>query len=487
MSSNGFAFANPTYTADNFFTYSAGDIEADSSIQELQQTEPIPAPQVDPPVMDLSAVLPAAAIAQIEAAGQLVFHSIGDTGGIVKPDAQLAVADAMCADLANKTYATGEPAFFYHLGDVVYYFGQQQYYPEQFYDPYRNYDAPIFAIPGNHDGVMYSQEPVSYSLQPFVENFCTASPVAAVPSFARTTMTQPGCYFVLTAPFARFIGLYSNTGEEMGVVEDDSTVGQDQITFLEQQLAAALAARNAANAAPEALILAVHHPPFTGSSQHFPSAAMLADIDSCCEQAGIWPDLVLSGHSHLYERYTRIMASDGRQIAYVVAGNGGYYNLSTMKMNVAGVKPQPGQHSEPDGQGNTVNLDQYNETDFGFLRITVSASEIIVVSLGVDPNAAAGTAPTVIDSFVVNLAAHTVATGSATAATVTRPVKKKLPNRGSNSGSSASGKSQTPVTHRGKSQSSGTHTKSARAGASHAGSAKSAAKAGKAKTSKRRS
>jgi hypothetical protein len=425
MSSTGFTFANPTYTADNFFTYSAGDIEADASIQAIQQTEPVPAPQVDPPVMDLSNILGADAVAQIQAAGQLVFHSAGDTGGVVKPDAQLAVADALCADLANQTYATGLPAFLYHLGDVVYYFGQEQYYPEQFYDPYRNYDAPIFAIPGNHDGVLYSQEPVDYSLQPFVENFCAASPAVAVPSFSRTTMTQPGVYFVLTAPFARFIGLYSNTGEEMGVLGDNATVGQDQITFLQQQLAAALAARNAAGAAPQALILAVHHPPFTGSSQHFPSAAMLAQIDSCCQQAGIWPDLVLSGHAHLYERYTRTMAADGREIPYVVSGNGGYYNLAKMKTNVAGIKPQPGEHSEPDGQGNTVNLDEYNDTDFGYLRITVSATEITVVSLGVDPNAAAGTASTIVDSFIVNLAAHTVTSGSGPVSPTTRPTRRR--------------------------------------------------------------
>ena len=425
MSSTGFAFANPTYTADDFFTYSAGDIKADEGIQAAQQTEPIPAPRVDPPVMDLSEVLGADAVAQIQSAGQLVFHSAGDTGGIVKPDAQLAVADAMCADLANKTWVTGLPAFLYHLGDVVYYFGQQQYYPEQFYDPYRNYDAPIFAIPGNHDGVLYTNEPVDYSLQPFVENFCAAAPAEAVPSFSRTTMTQPGVYFVLTAPFTRFIGLYSNTGEEMGVLGDNATIGPAQITFLQQQLAAALAARNAAGAAPEALILAVHHPPFTGSSQHFPSAAMLAQIDSCCQQAGIWPDLVISGHAHLYERYTRTMAADGREIPYVVSGNGGYYNLAKLKLNVAGIKPQPGEHSEPDGQGNTVNLDQYNDTDFGFLRITVSATEIGVVSLGVDPKAAAGTAPTTVDSFVVNLAAHTVTTGSAPSAPSARPTRRR--------------------------------------------------------------
>lgn len=470
MSSSGFAFANPTYTADNFFTYSAGDIEADSSIQAMQATEPIPTPQVDPPVMDLSAVLPAAAIAQIQAAGQLVFHSVGDTGGIVKPAAQLAVADAMCADLANKTYATGEPAFFYHLGDVVYYFGQQQYYPEQFYDPYRNYDAPIFAIPGNHDGVLYSQEPVDYSLQPFVENFCAATPAVAVPSFSRTTMTQPGVYFVLTAPFARFIGLYSNTGEEMGVLGDNATIGQAQITFLQQQLAAALSARNAAGAAPEALILAVHHPPFTGSSQHFPSAAMLAQIDSCCQQAGIWPDLVLSGHAHLYERYTRTMAADGREIPYVVSGNGGYYNLAKMKTNIAGIKPQAGAHSEPDGRGNTVNLDEYNDTVFGFLRITVSETEISVVSLGVDPSAAAGTAPSTVDSFIVNLAAHTVTSGSAPATPSTVPTRRRKHRSAPVHGGSAK-----PVAPARKHPASGSH-----AAPSHA-----SGKTGKAKPAKR--
>jgi hypothetical protein len=410
MPNNGFSFANPTYTADNFVTYSAGEIEADAKLQANQVIEPIPAPRVQPSVMDLGAVLPASAIAQIEAAQQLVFHSVGDTGGIVRAEPQLAVADAMAADLAGKTYASGLPAFFYHLGDVVYFFGQEQYFPEQFYDPYRNYDAPIFAIPGNHDGVMYSKEPVSYSLQPFVDNFCTAAPQLGAPSFARTTMTQPGVYFTLTAPFVRIVGLYSNTGESVGVL-GNAQIGEAQIAFLNQQLAAAAAARKAdpLNRNPQALIIAVHHPPFTGSNEHFPSAAMLQQIDTCCKTAGIWPDLILSGHAHLYERYTRVMKADGRQIPCVVAGNGGYYNLAQLKMDSTGAKPTAGAQSEPDGQGNTVNLDQYNDTDYGFLRITVSASTIQVKALGVNlttPTAA----PAVLDGFTVNLNTHTVTT-----------------------------------------------------------------------------
>src|SRR5579863_8488379 len=223
MSTNGFTFANPTYTADNFYQYSAGDLAGDSSLQALAVLEAIPPPRVNPPVFDLSSILGADAVAQIQATGKLVFHSVGDTGGIVRAEPQLAVSDALAADLAGKTYATGLPAFFFHLGDVVYYFGQEEYYPEQFYDPYRNYDAPIFAIPGNHDGVMYKNEPVNYSLEAFIDNFCAATPAIAVSGFSRTTMVQPAAYFVMTAPFVRFIGLYSNTGESVGVLGDNAT------------------------------------------------------------------------------------------------------------------------------------------------------------------------------------------------------------------------------------------------------------------------
>jgi predicted phosphodiesterase len=417
MSTGGFTFANPTKTADNFYQYSASDLQGDQNIQAITAYDPIPAPRVDPPVFDLSSIIGADAVAQIAASGSLVFHSVGDTGGIIRAEPQLAVSDAMAADLTGKTYMSSLPAFFFHLGDVVYYFGQEKYYPEQFYDPYRNYDAPIFAIPGNHDGVMYKNEPIPYSLQPFVDNFCTPTPAPAAASFARTTMTQPGAYFVLTAPFARIIGLYSNTSEISGLL-GNVQIGQEQEAFLTAQLAAALAARQAdpQNKNPRALIIAVHHPPFTGSNQHFPSAAMLADIDSCCQKAGIWPDVVISGHSHLYERYTRTMKADGRQIPYVVAGNGGYYNLSKLKLITNGQKPTAGQHSEPDGQGNTISLDQYDETHYGFLRVTVNASTILVESLGITGTPTTTTPgtpipqPIVIDTFSLDLMKHTVTT-----------------------------------------------------------------------------
>ena len=124
---------------------------------------------------------------------------------------------------------------------MVYYFGQDQYYFEQFYDPYRNYNAPIFAIPGNHDGAVFQSE-TAKSLDAFVANFCTPQPTNNPDSqgAVRTTMDQPGVYFTLNAPFVKFIGLYSNTAEggTEGVISGHK-IGNAQLTFLQQQLAAA--------------------------------------------------------------------------------------------------------------------------------------------------------------------------------------------------------------------------------------------------------
>jgi hypothetical protein len=405
MAAPGFAFANPKPSPDNYDEFNPQDIAADSAIDTTPVTEVIPTPWKNPPVMALDAVLGPDSVQQIQAAGKIVFHSVGDTGGVKEPSHQFAVADAMAADIGTKDYSTGRPAFFYHLGDLVYYFGQERYYYDQFYDPYRDYAGPIFAIPGNHDGVLYQSEPVSYSLEAFFNNFCAKAPTSdpAALGFARTTMTQPGVYWTLTAPFVTIIGLYSNTSETTGVI-DDATTGSAQLQFLQSQLAAAAAQRAQAGSAPFALVIAVHHPPFTISASHFPSPGMLAQIDAACSKAGIWPDLVLSGHSHLYERYTRVIKADGRQIPYVVAGNGGYLNLTSVRTGKNGVSPQPGIPGT-DGKGNQLTLDLYNNTQFGFLRITINNQTILCESLGVNETTLA---TSLIDSFTVDLTKHVV-------------------------------------------------------------------------------
>jgi len=87
--------------------------------------------------------------AAIVKAGQIVFHSAGDTGATTAQQAfkdEYDVVDKMIADFDEKDPAA-VPQFFYHLGDLVCSFGEHTYYYDQVYDAFRNYPAPAFAIP----------------------------------------------------------------------------------------------------------------------------------------------------------------------------------------------------------------------------------------------------------------------------------------------------------------------------------------------------
>jgi hypothetical protein len=393
------AFGDPDLTPDNFSSFSQQEISADTKAKGLSQLEPIPAVRSTTP-MDLAAVIGAEAAQKIQSSGQIIFHTVGDTGGIHSPQFQFAVADGMANDLGSGA------AFWYHLGDVVYYFGQDQYYFEQFYDPYRDYNAPIFAIPGNHDGALFQGEPQK-SLAGFLANFCTSQPTQSADSqgAVRTTMDQPGVYFTLNAPFVKFIGLYSNTSEggTEGVISGPK-VGNAQLTFLKQQLAAAKAERDQGQW--RALVIATHHPPFTSSGQHVPSPTMLKQIDAACNAAGIQPDLHLSGHAHLYERYTRTVGS--KQIPYIVAGMGGFYNLPGLKPTNMRPTPPKTPASGTDASGNPLRLEVYNNNTFGFLRMTVSPASLTGEFVTVDPTSGK---TGVGDSFTVDLKANTLSSG----------------------------------------------------------------------------
>ena len=438
------AFGDPNLAPANFGEFSKQEVDADSAAKGIENLEPVPAARSTTP-MDLANVLGTAAVNKIQKAGQIVFHTVGDTGGIQKPDPQFAVAEAIAADLP-----TSGASFWYHLGDVVYYFGQDQYYFEQFYDPYRNYNAPIFAIPGNHDGAIFQGDPEK-TLQAFLANFCTNGPQNSSDSqgAVRTTMDQPGVYFTLNCPFVKFIGLYSNTGEGSteGVIAGNK-VGNAQLNFLQQELKQAAAER--AKGQWRALVIATHHPPYTGSPEHVPSPTMLKQIDQACQSAGIEPDLYLSGHAHLYERYTRTVGK--KQIPFIVAGMGGFYNLPGLK---------PGKHepapktpmSGQDASGHPLQLEVYNDTTYGFLRMTVSPETITGVFVTVDPSSGkTGTG----DSFTVDLKANTVSTGrssgkkTASATTAKSKSKNAASSKSRSLRASASRKSPAKSTRRGR-------------------------------------
>src|SRR6202453_3685075 len=244
----------------------------DQNDTEIASLEPVPQPVggAAEPILTLAQTYRNAVNAKVAAitqAQQMVWGSVGDTGSVIGPDTQSLVADKMVSDF-DEANSADVPSFFFHLGDVVYYFGESTYYYDQFYEPYRNYPAPIFAIAGNHDGVVYPKDPAP-TLDAFLRNFC--SPTAAQSpdsgNLLRTTMIQPGVYFTLEAPFVRIMGLYSNVLEDPGVI-----AGEDgQNTLLDnRQIAFLTAALNRVKSEQftGAIIIAVHHPPFTGGSQH---------------------------------------------------------------------------------------------------------------------------------------------------------------------------------------------------------------------------
>jgi len=370
----------------------------DQNLQEIAALQPVPQPAggAVEPILTLQQVYGSAGGAKAQAiqqAGQIVFHSAGDTGSAKGPTTQSLVADKLVSDFTESNPAD-VPSFFYHLGDVVYYFGEATYYYDQFYEPYRNYPAPIIAIPGNHDGVIYPNDPAS-SLSAFLRNFCAATPAQSPDAggLVRTTMVEPGVYFTFDAPFVRILGLYSNVLEDPGVISGENgqntVLDNRQITFLETALA-----RVKSEDYSGAVIIAVHHPPFTGGSTHGGSPLMLQDIDSACQSAGVWPHAVFAGHAHNYQRYTRTV--NGLQIPYLAAGCGGHAPLETMR----------GTYRTPYPIDSTLTLESYDDTDYGYLRVVVNAA---TMRIEFHPESDGGTTKTPDDVVTVTLASHTVA------------------------------------------------------------------------------
>jgi hypothetical protein len=324
----------------------------------------VPDPRVTPPQMSLEDILGGELVQEIENAGRIVFHSVGDTGAKFSTaglENEAAVTDKMVGDF-NELDPADSPSFLLHLGDVIYNFGENEYYYDQFYEPFRNYNAPIFAIPGNHDGLPYKDDPET-SLAAFRKHFCDNNTRRAPEAggLARTTMTQPGVYFTLTAPLVTIIGLYSNTLEDPGVISSEGgkyNIDEKQKDFLKSELKR-LSDQNFKGA----VILAVHHPPYTSGLIHSGSSGMLKDIDDAIKYAGNFsPHAILSGHAHNYQRYTRAIGQ--QQIPFIVAGSGGHNALPIRQ----------GRGNAPIRTPNTKNDVTFERyfADYGYLRIVVT-------------------------------------------------------------------------------------------------------------------
>lgn len=324
-----------------------------------QSFRALPAPTGNAPYhVDLADILPATLMQNIIAGQKMVFHTVGDTGGVKQPADQELVISHMVNDFLAPD-PLDRPAFFYHLGDVVYYYGEESQYYSQFYEPNSHYPAPIFAIPGNHDGDLIDQSVPS--LQAFVTNFC-AREVQLAPSSGdapRDTMTQPNVYWTLNTPFATFVGLYTN-------VPEGGSLAATQIDWFQHELGQA--------PKDKALIVATHHPIYSADTHHSGSQYMEGMLDTAMQATGRIPDLVLAAHVHNYQRFTR--QYNDKFITYLVAGAGGYWHLHSMLSGINDpATPIEFPYAMPDRPD--VSIHSFSDDRHGYLKMTATPQEIL--------------------------------------------------------------------------------------------------------------
>jgi len=311
-------------------------------------------PGKPPYQLDLKSIISSTNYNTILAKKKLTLHFNGDMGGIQYAVPQELVAKGMEADFDRTKDASENPAFLYLVGDCVYFNGEVKEYYSQFYHPYEFYPAPIFAVPGNHDG---ENLPDDDTLKGFKRNFCAEQPVKMPESgdSLRTAMVQPNVFWTLLTPLANFVGLYTN-------VPEGGDVRPPQTDWLVSQL------RTLPKTRP--LVLTMHHPIYSADDHHSGSTYIKDMLTNAVKAAGgREPDLVIGGHVHNYQRFTRPLSRQA-QGPYLVTGAGGYHNLHhVMKVNGQHIVPPAVFH---DKEGEAVTLERYCDDRFGFLRMEIT-------------------------------------------------------------------------------------------------------------------
>jgi hypothetical protein len=320
--------------------------------------QPLPRPLDVPPYhYDISQHFPD--IAQgITDAEAMVFHVVGDTGGVQDGEFQNNVAEQMIMHLAGGD--GGKPLFCYHVGDVVYFTGMHDDYYAQFYEPYAHYDVPIFSIPGNHDGEV-DDPTVQTSLDGWVDYFMQAHPdVDPISKDApRVQLNLPNVYWALITPMATIVGMYTN-------VPEGGSIDSVQQQWITNEFATAPTDR--------AFILALHHPIYSFDVYHSGSSKMADALENAIRDTGRVPNLVLSGHVHNYQRIEQTIAKNGAT-PFIVTGNGGYHNLHKIHVEEDGKAPDTG-----------AMLKYFTDKRWGFMTLTIDKKKISGVTIEVDRN-----------------------------------------------------------------------------------------------------
>ena len=328
-----------------------------SAIDDQEKFQPLPLPTGTYPFrLDIEQIVPDITDEFIS------FHMAGDTGGLSSPEYQQQVIAAMIDQC--RTEAPDRPQFLFHLGDVVYNHGQASEYYRQFFNPYRNYPCPIFAIPGNHDAdIDLTQLNPAPSLEAFVKVFCDTEQreLELAGDTGRKSNIQPNVYWVLETPLTDIIGLYSNV-PRFGNVQNEQ-----RQWFIETLKTSA--ANN------KTIIVCVHHSAYSADVNHGSSIHMQMLIDGAIRESGVYPDIVFSGHVHNYQRFNKTYPG-GETVPFVVAGGGGYAAMHPL------AAPDDRDFQDTSRLLDGVELQNYCDDEHGFLKIGISRVDHSIVIEG---------------------------------------------------------------------------------------------------------
>ena len=321
--------------------------------------KPLPSPTFPAPYrLNIADILPNATDTLSQS---MSFHMVGDTGSVRHSNFQALVAKSLADQITNAPLDK-KPAFLYHLGDIVYNHGETHEYPEQFLKPYSLYDAPIFAIPGNHDADINPANPTPYnSLEAFMQVFCAnkIAPIEFAPGAGRYSMVQPNPYWTLETPLVRFIGLYPNIVKFGAIDEEQRAWFIKELQYAKK------------NSHEQALIVCLHHAPYSADWNHGSSLAMIEFLETAFAETDMYPNLVCSGHVHNYQRFAKQNA-DGSTTPYLVAGAGGYADLhGVAELTDPRVQPLHAVRASTA----QVSLEAHCDRSFGFLQLHISKTK----------------------------------------------------------------------------------------------------------------